>query len=108
MDKKYVLVFGAIILLSAGFLFKEAYANNHESESIDKRQQISLNDKERAFVLGRMRNMLQTLTAMQQKLLVNEPAQIHEIVSYMNENHHDDRPRGLGKSLPAPGQDHEH
>jgi hypothetical protein len=72
-----------------------------DTASLDLRVVVMLEEKQRAFVLGHMRDMLETLTVVQQNMLNNEPEKVHKAVQALLNSNHENRPKRLGKSFPA-------
>lgn len=66
----------------------------------DKRVEIELSKEEKAFVLERMRRMLETLTAVQQALILDMPENtdnlVGNLVSFVDENY----PKGWYDRMP--------
>jgi len=102
MKKLIIVLFGVFLLLISPFFLAAEEADNNESDSRDHRINIRLDETQRKFVLGHMRYMLQTLTAIQQKLLVDTPDEVHQLVTYMQEKTRKTHPKMLGQLLPDP------
>lgn len=104
MRFKLILAVLVILTLSSSWYLTAKPKSHHivNTPSLDQRIIVLLEDKQRAFVLGHMRHMLETLTSVQQHMLNNEPEKVHEAVQKMQQNNHENRPKRLGKSFPAP------
>lgn len=82
------VIFTMMVLL--GF---SAYAN-------DNRIPIELNAHQKTFVLGHMRDMLETLTDTQQLLLEGNREAIEARITQLQSHEQAQRPAGLGKQIP--------
>ncbi|GAC28959.1 hypothetical protein [Brumicola pallidula] len=102
MKKLIIILFQVSLLLLSPITSSAEEADNIESQSSDHRIDIRLNETQRTFILGHMRHMLETLTAIQQELLVDNPSEVHQLVTYMQENTQKAHPKMLGQSLPDP------
>jgi cytochrome c556 len=73
----------------------------HLKMTTDSREVINVTDKEKTFVLERMRRMLETLTSVQQALLLDSPENadnlVRNLVVFTTENY----PEGWYEKMPA-------
>ncbi len=65
-----------------------------------QRMQVNLNSEQKAFVLGHMRTMLETLTVTQQLLLDGKPEDVAAQIEKMQLAHQQQRPVGMGMVIP--------
>ena len=66
----------------------------------DNRMQVELNAEQKAFVLGHMRDMLETLTDTQQLLLEGNRTAIEARITQLQSHEQAQRPAGMGKQIP--------
>ena len=66
----------------------------------DSRMPVELNGEQKAFVLGHMRDMLETLTDTQQLLLEGDRDAIRERITQLQSHEQAARPRGMGQQIP--------
>lgn len=66
----------------------------------ETRMSVELNGEQKAFVLGHMRDMLETLTDTQQLLLEGDRDAIRERISQLQLHEQAARPKGMGQQLP--------
>lgn len=74
--------------------------HTHAEAPIDQRTQVDLNPVQKAFVLGHMKNMLETIAQINQHLAKQQPERVAQLVKDMQQKSHQQRPKGLGKSFP--------
>jgi hypothetical protein len=67
----------------------------------DDRMAVMLNDEQKSFVLGHMRDMLEALTDTQQLLLDGDREALKARITQLQSREQDERPQGMGKRLPT-------
>jgi cytochrome c556 len=79
---------------------KDKHINKNMSEVTDNRTVISVTESERAFILERMRRMLETLTSVQQAVFLDSPENadnlVRNLVAFTTENY----PEGWYEKMP--------
>lgn len=66
----------------------------------DTRMPVELNAQQKAFVLGHMRDMLETLTETQQYLLEGNREAIRQRITQLQSHEQTARPKGMGQQIP--------
>ena len=66
----------------------------------DQRQEVSLNPTQKAFVLGHMKNMLETIARINRHLASQQPERVAQLVKEMQQESQKQKPKGIGKSFP--------
>ena len=66
----------------------------------DERMAVTLNEEQKSFVLGHMRDMLEALTDTQQLLLEGKREELRQRITKLQAHEQASRPRGMGKQIP--------
>ena len=66
----------------------------------DERMAVTLNEDQKSFVLGHMRDMLEALTDTQQLLLEGKREALRQRIANLQSREQANRPKGLGKQIP--------
>lgn len=66
----------------------------------DERMAVTLNEEQKTFVLGHMRDMLEALTDTQQLLLEGKRDELRQRIANLQSSEQANRPKGLGQQLP--------
>ena len=66
----------------------------------DERMAVTLNEEQKSFVLGHMRDMLEALTDTQQLLLEGKREELRQRITKLQANEQASRPRGMGQQIP--------
>lgn len=66
----------------------------------DDRMAVMLNDEQKSFVLGHMRDMLEALTDTQQLLLEGKREELRQRVANLQTREQANRPNGVGQQIP--------
>ncbi len=94
------LVILAILLTCFSLQAKDKHINKNMNEVTNARTVITVTETERAFILERMRRMLETLTSVQQALIVDSPENadnlVRNLIAFTTENY----PEGWYEKMP--------
>lgn len=66
----------------------------------EQREQVTLNDTQKTYVLGHMKTMLEAIAQINQHLADQQPERVAMLVKDMQQTSHQNKPKGLGKSFP--------
>ena len=66
----------------------------------DERVAVTLNEEQKSFVLGHMRDMLEALKDTQQLLLEGKREELRQRITKLQANEQASRPRGMGQQIP--------
>ncbi len=68
--------------------------------AVDERMAVTLNEEQKTFVLGHMRDMLEALTDTQQLLLEGKREELRQRIANLQSSEQANRPKGLGQQIP--------
>ncbi|GGF62178.1 hypothetical protein GCM10011338_13220 [Alteromonas lipolytica] len=70
------------------------------AQAADTRMAIDLNEEQKGFVLGHMRDMLEALTDAQQLLLAGDRDELQSRITRLQSHEQASRPKGMGQQIP--------